>query len=61
MDPITATLCDKLQQRAAKGLKEYKVSLADADLSRAQVLEHLQEELLDAAAYIEKLLGMEDA
>lgn len=43
MDPIAATLCAELQARAAVGMRKYGVSLADANLSRKQVLQHAKE------------------
>lgn len=58
-DPITATLCAELQARAARGLGKYGVFLADAPLTTRDVLQHLKEELLDAAAYVQKLIDME--
>ena len=58
-DPITATLCAELQARAARGLSKYGVTLADAPLTTREVLQHLKEELLDAAAYIQRLIDAE--
>ena len=58
-DTITPALQRKLEERAAKGMSEYRVSLSDAPLTRLQVLIHLQEEQLDAAAYTERLIQEE--
>lgn len=58
-DTITPALIAKLRQRAAKGLHEYGVSLSDAPLTKLDVLVHLQEELLDAAAYLQRLIDEE--
>lgn len=53
----------RLKDRAATGLKKYGVTTMRDDLTPEQWLLHLQEELLDAAVYIEalraKLLRME--
>ena len=59
-DLIALRLSVKLSRRAATGLLKYGTSLSDANLSRAQLLTHLQEELLDAASYIEQLLTLEE-
>ena len=58
-DTITPALIAKLRQRAAKGLHEYGVSLSDAPLTKLDLLVHLQEELIDAAAYIQRLIDDE--
>lgn len=48
----------KLADRANVGLKKYGVTTERRDLSLLDWLNHLQEELLDAAIYIEKLKGI---
>jgi hypothetical protein len=55
MSKIEDSVCDLIQSRAAFGLSKYKTSLEDAPLSLLEVLQHLQEELLDAASYIQKI------
>ena len=45
----------KLADRAATGLKKYGVTTERRDLSLLDWLNHLQEELLDAAVYVERL------
>jgi hypothetical protein len=52
---ITHRVIEMLQQRHEKGLKEYGETLDDAKYSTHEWLVHLQEELLDAACYVEKL------
>lgn len=47
----------KLSERAAVGLRKYGVSTERGDLSPEDWLRHLQEELLDAAVYIEAHLS----
>ena len=44
-----------LLQRERVGVKKYGVALHDAKLSQAQLLQHLLEELLDAANYIQAM------
>ena len=44
-----------LRWRAEKGLQKYGVTTERKDLSVIEWLQHLQEELMDATVYIEKL------
>jgi hypothetical protein len=53
LDEINADL----QKREAKGIKTYGTTLDDANLNKEQLLNHLYEELLDAAFYIKKLIN----
>jgi hypothetical protein len=46
-----------LAARAAAGLSKYGVTTERDDLSTADWLRHLQEELLDAAVYVERLIA----
>lgn len=55
-DPLTAALCTELQHRAQAGRAKYGVALADAGLSRAELLQHAKEEALDLACYLQALL-----
>ena len=45
----------QLRWRAEKGLQKYGVTTERKDLSVIEWLQHLQEELMDASVYIEKL------
>lgn len=47
----------KLDERAARGLEKYGVTTERTDLDTIAWLTHLQEEMLDAAVYIQRLLG----
>lgn len=38
-----------------KGLQKYGVTVARTDLKLSEWLQHLQEELMDAAVYVERL------
>ena len=60
MSKIEDKVCEKIQGRAEVGLKKYGVSMADEVLSLREWLIHLQEELMDAAVYVEKLIGEVD-
>ena len=46
-----------LQKREDKGINTYGTRLDDADLNKEQLLNHLYEELLDAAFYIKRLIN----
>ena len=48
---------ESLLQRSVVGLKKYGTTTERNDLSVLQWLQHLQEELLDAAVYIERIKG----
>jgi hypothetical protein len=55
MSKIEQQVIDKINQRAAIGKSKYGVTMERQDLNKADWLNHLQEELLDAIIYIEKL------
>lgn len=54
-DKIVESVVDKYQQRSTVGQEKYGVTLERSDLNFAEWLTHLQEELMDASLYIEKL------
>lgn len=54
-DSIVKSVVDKYQQRSDTGQKKYGTSLDRGDLNLLEWLNHLQEELMDATLYIEKL------
>lgn len=54
-DKIVKSVIEKYQQRSETGQKKYGVTLDREDLSLTDWMKHLQEELMDAALYIEKL------
>ena len=54
-DPIILNVVNKLVSRSDVGFKKYGVTLADDDGDINVWLTHLQEELMDAVNYIEKL------
>ena len=45
----------QLRERKEKGLQKYGVTTDRIDLSTLEWLQHLQEELMDGALYIEKI------
>lgn len=59
-DSIVDGVIDKLIDRAVVGKKKYGVTLDRNDLSLSEWLTHLQEELMDAANYIERIKKVVD-
>ena len=55
MDGIVKRVIDAFKKRSERGLKKYGTTLDRNDLTHVEWLQHLQEELMDAALYIEKL------
>lgn len=56
MDPNVEAVRSKLLERSQRGQAKYGTTTARQDLDSAAWLRHLQEELMDAAVYIERLL-----
>lgn len=54
-DKIIEQVVEKFQERSAVGYKKYGITLHDDEPSLHKWLNHLQEELMDAVNYIEKL------
>ena len=54
-DSIVESVINKFKERSNKGIETYGTTLDRNDLSRLDWLNHLQEELMDAVNYIEKL------
>lgn len=52
----TERLVQLLEQRAEAGLKKYGVTVARTDLKLADWVRHAQEEQLDAAQYLQRVL-----
>jgi hypothetical protein len=55
-DPIVDFVRAKLAERSAAGIKKYGTTVARTDLTRLDWLRHAQEELLDGAVYLERLI-----
>ena len=58
MSQIEERVIDKIRKRAEIGESKYGVTMERGDLNRIEWLNHLQEELLDGAIYIEKLKSL---
>ena len=54
-DPIVELVVKKYEERSSVGIAKYGTTLQDNELSLLEWLTHLQEELMDATLYIEKL------
>ena len=55
MDKNVENVVSQLRDREQSGLSKYGVNTERTDLSTLEWLQHLQEELMDGAVYIEKL------
>lgn len=55
MDPIVETVVHKYRERSDTGIRKYGTNLMRTDLHFDDWLTHLQEELMDATLYIERL------
>lgn len=54
-DSIVESVINQFSERSRVGIKKYGVTLDRTDLNTLEWLKHLQEELMDATLYIEKL------
>jgi len=55
-DTIVKKVVDKYEERSAVGIKKYGTTLDRNDLELKEWILHLQEELMDATLYLEKIL-----
>jgi hypothetical protein len=60
MDKIVHQLIIKYLQRSYEGQKKYGTTLDRNDLLLRDWMQHLQEELMDASLYLEKLMTVID-
>lgn len=56
MSSIEDRVCEKIQERSKVGKAKYGVTMERTDLDVLDWLKHLQEEVMDAAVYLEKLM-----
>lgn len=61
MSRVEDKVAAKLQDRADRGFKKYGTTMERSDLTLREWLVHLQEELMDASVYVEKLLEEVDS
>ena len=55
MSKIEDEVCEEILARAERGLNKYGVTMERDDLDIHEWLQHLLEELLDAAVYVKRL------
>lgn len=54
-DTVVDSVVEQFKKRSNVGIEKYGVTMDREDLSPLQWLQHLQEELMDATLYVEKL------
>jgi hypothetical protein len=54
-DTIVESVIKQFKERSDVGIAKYGVTLDREDLSTLEWIQHLQEELMDAVCYIERL------
>ena len=59
MSRIETQVIEKIQYRAQDGLAKYGVTMERNDLTRVQWLIHAQEEAMDLAIYLQRLINEE--
>ena len=60
MSTIEESVIARIRERAAKGEAKYGVTMERTDLTPVQWMRHAQEEALDLAVYLEKLIQGEE-
>lgn len=58
MSNIENKVCEKIKQRAEVGLNKYGVTMDRTDLTPLEWLKHAQEEAMDLAVYLEKVIEL---
>ena len=58
MSSIENKVCIKILDRAEVGEKKYGTTMDRTDLSTAEWIKHAQEEAMDVAVYLEKILEL---
>ena len=59
MSRIEDEVCKRIQKRAEVGKGKYGVTMETAPLSRLEWLVHAQEEAMDLAVYLQRIIEME--
>ena len=60
MSSIEYRVCTKITQRAQVGKEKYGTTMDRKDLTKLQWLKHAQEEAMDLAVYLEKIIQEEE-
>ncbi len=58
MSSVENRVCLKILDRAEVGEKKYGITMDRTDLSTADWIKHAQEEAMDLAVYLEKILEL---
>lgn len=58
IDTINSAIARRIVQRAAVGHAKYGTTMDRDDLTNVEWMRHLQEELMDAVVYLEKLIRL---
>jgi len=60
MSSIEYRVCTKITQRAQIGKEKYGTTMDRKDLTKLEWLKHAQEEAMDLAVYLEKIIQEEE-
>lgn len=60
IDEIVERVVSLFRSRSQRGIDKYGITLDKNELSNREWLQHLQEELMDAALYVEKIKSIID-
>lgn len=60
IDNIVERVVSLFRSRSQRGIEKYGITLDKNELSNREWLQHLQEELMDAALYVEKIKSIID-
>ena len=60
MSKIEDSVCKKILDRAKVGKEKYGTTMDRKDLTKLQWLKHAQEEAMDLAVYLEKIIQEEE-
>lgn len=60
IDEIVERVVSLFRSRSQRGIQKYGTTLDKNELSNREWLQHLQEELMDAALYVEKIKSIID-
>jgi hypothetical protein len=60
MSKIEDSVITKIASRATLGKNKYNTTMERSDLTRKQWLQHAQDEAMDLAVYLEKLIQEEE-
>jgi len=58
MSRVENKVCEKIKHRAEVGLNKYGVTMERTDLTPLEWLQHAQEEAMDLAVYLEKVMEL---